>query len=114
MSPVFWAAVLTMFKPGVPGETKSTLMGTHYTNEAACTASTLRNQPAGPVHTPDGRWIIYSCAKVDPESYFDTDDGEHDVLKPGINRQKLQKSICDAAREAGDALLVQKCSESKP
>jgi hypothetical protein len=113
MNPVFWAAILTMFKPGVPGETTSNLMGRHFTNEAACIASVLKDQPAGPVQTPDGRWLIYSCAKVDPKAYLDTDDGEHVVPKPGVNAKALRKSLCDAARNGGDPALIQQCGDTK-
>jgi hypothetical protein len=86
MNPVFWAMVLTMFKPGAPGETSSVLEGVHYTNEAACIASMLKSQPAGAQHTPDGRWVIWSCAKVDPRAYDLIDDGEHSKPKPGLGK----------------------------
>jgi hypothetical protein len=63
---VFWAMVLTIFTTGAPGKTSSDLTGVHYTSEAACVASMLKEQPAGAVHTADGRWVLYSCVRIDP------------------------------------------------
>jgi hypothetical protein len=113
MNPVFWAAVLTIFKPGAPGETSSTLLGTHFTNEAVCIASVLKDQPTGSIRTSNGGWIIESCVKVDPNAYLMTDDGEHVTLKPGVNVRSFTKALCAAARKAADKKTEQQCSEAE-
>jgi hypothetical protein len=68
MSKAFWVMVLTMFRPGAPGETISIMSeGIHYTSEAECLQSVLKEQPAGAVQTTDGRWSVWSCVKVEPQ-----------------------------------------------
>lgn len=65
MGNFFWVMVLTMFRPGSPGETISVMSEEiHYTSEADCAASMLKAQPEGAVKTADGRWAVWSCVKV--------------------------------------------------
>jgi hypothetical protein len=112
LSHVFWAALLTMFTPGAPGNTSSVLMGTHYTNETACVASVLKDQPAGAIRTSDGRWIVESCVRVDPQAYIMTDDGQHVTFKPGTNVRAMRKALCAAARKARDVENERKCASA--